>query len=167
MTEWLNNKDRDIQMDSGLCIFKKYLFIYLAVLGLSCCMGGLSFLTRDRTWAAYLGSMSLSHWTTGDCAFSEALLSGVTIFLPWMMPFLPTQVHREPRGHIVKDPRLHWEQGGGRPSPREPVTVRDAPLIPPVMKLWLWLLCQLDAGPPSPQYLLAVFLEAGLLAPFL
>lgn len=51
-----------------------------------------------------------------------------------MMPFLSMQVHREPRGHIVKAPRGFTENRlMGWPSPREPFTVRDASLIPLVM----------------------------------
>ena len=61
-------------MESPILLgFKKYLFIYLAVPGLSRGIwdlylrsGGSSSLTRDQTQAPYTGLKSLSHWTTRE-----------------------------------------------------------------------------------------------------
>ena len=61
-------------MESPILLgFKKYLFIYLAVPGLSrgtwdlyLWYGGSSSLIRDQTQAPYIGMKSLSHWTTRE-----------------------------------------------------------------------------------------------------
>ena len=51
---------------SCMSLFKKYLFIYLAVLGLSCDMWGLVSWPGMEPRPPASGAQSLSHWTTGE-----------------------------------------------------------------------------------------------------
>lgn len=80
-----------------------------------------------------------------------------------MMPFRSMQLHREREG--TWGFTENWLMG--RPSPKEPFPVRDAPLYPSGDETIVVSTPPAERWTPSLQYPLAVFLEAGLLAPFL